>query len=212
MAAVVETFLSIQGESSFAGKPCFFIRLAGCNLDCNYCDSRYARTARFEASVAELVASAKKARVNLVEVTGGEPLLQAKTPELCAALLDAGFTVLVETNGSCNLDLVSDRCHRIMDRKLPDSGMAEHFDFANYDRLTARDEVKFVVSSPADFDFAAAEIKKFDLAAKPVELIFSPVWGKVEFADLAQWVVDSKLPVRMQLQLHKIIWGDRPGV
>ncbi len=212
MLAVVETFLSIQGESTFAGKPCFFIRLAGCNLDCNYCDSRYARTARSEASVAELVLQAQKSGAKLVEVTGGEPLLQAETPELCAALLAAGFTVLVETNGSCNIDLVPDRCHRIMDRKLPDSGMAEQFDFANYERLTSRDEVKLVVSSAADFNFAVAEIRQFELTKKPVELIFSPVWGKVEFADLAQWVVESKLPVRMQLQLHKIIWGDRPGV
>lgn len=212
MLGVVETFLSLQGESTYAGKPCFFIRLAGCNLDCVYCDSRYAAIPSFTASTDELVQMALKHPCRTVEITGGEPLLHQDTPTLCRQLLDAGFTVLVETNGSCNIDLVPRECVRIMDRKLPDSGMAEFHDNGNYSRLTPADQVKFVVSGKEDFDFAVSEIKKFSLDKINCELIVSPVWGKMDFKELAQLVIDSALPLRMQLQLHKIIWGDIPGV
>lgn len=212
MLEVAETFLSLQGESTFAGRACYFIRLAGCNLNCVYCDSLYARSAKYNSSVEDLVNGASKSGVKLVEVTGGEPLLQAETPALCEKLLANGFQVLVETNGSLNIDLVPRECVRVMDRKLPDSGMAEQHDFANYSRLTNQDEVKFVVSSVRDFDFAAAEIAKFNLDKIGCELLVSPVWGKMDLALLAEKVKSSALPLRMQLQMHKIIWGDRPGV
>ena len=150
--------------------------------------------------------------MKLVEITGGEPLLTPETPALCRALLDAGVEVLVETNGSLSIAPLPPEVCRILDCKLPGSGMAEANDYGNYERLTPRDEVKFVVSSREDFEFACDVIRRYDLAAKTPNLLFSPVWGRVEFADLAAWVVESRLPVRMQLQMHKLIWGDRPGV
>ncbi len=212
MLKIAETFLSLQGESTFAGLPCFFIRLAECNLRCNYCDSAYAWQASGTAEVPQLAAKAVASGAQLVEVTGGEPLLQEETPRLCDALLDAGLTVLVETNGSLPIDRVSVACHRIVDRKLPGSGMAAHHLDENYAKLTPRDEVKFVVSSAEDVDFAFAEIRKFHLDQIGCPLLLSPVWGRIDFAELAQKVISCNLPVRMQLQMHKIIWGDVPGV
>ena len=212
MLDVAETFLSLQGESTFAGRKCYFIRLAKCNLDCSYCDSRYAQTAQSRRSVEELVSGAVNSGAKVVEVTGGEPLLQAEATKLCEQLLAGKLEVLVETNGSVNIDIAPRECVRIMDRKLPGSGMAQYHDADNYARLTSHDEVKFVVSSAADFDFAVAEIKKYQLDKIGCELLVSPVWGKIDFALLAELVKKSALPLRMQLQMHKIIWGDKPGV
>ncbi len=212
MLKIAETFLSLQGESTFAGLPCFFIRLATCNLRCNYCDSTYAWQVSGEEEIPQLVKLARSSGVKLVEVTGGEPLAQAETPQLCTALLEAGFTVLVETNGSMPISRLDRRCHRIVDRKLPGSGMAEFHLDANYAELTPRDEVKFVVSDEKDVDFAFAEIKKFHLDEIGCPLLISPVWGRIAFDALAARVIESKLPLRMQLQMHKIIWGDVPGV
>lgn len=202
----------MQGESTHAGKVCFFIRLAGCNLRCNYCDTTYAWTGGEMRSVDELVSLALEANCNTVEITGGEPLMQAETPLLAEKLLDAGKTVLIETNGSLDFSVISNRCCRIVDCKLPGSGMAEKNCYAAYDHLTGRDEVKFVVSSREDFDFALDIIRKYDLTGKTGNLLFSPVWNRVEPAQLAQWVVDCGLPVRMQIQMHKVLWGDKRGV
>ena len=212
MLQVIETFKSVQGESTHAGKVCFFIRLAGCNLRCNYCDTTYAWTGGEMRSVDELVSLALEANCNTVEITGGEPLMQAETPLLAEKLLDAGKTVLIETNGSLDFSVISNRCCRIVDCKLPGSGMAEKNCYAAYDHLTGRDEVKFVVSSREDFDFALDIIRKYDLTGKTGNLLFSPVWNRVEPAQLAQWVVDCGLPVRMQIQMHKVLWGDKRGV
>ena len=212
MLQVIETFKSVQGESTHAGKVCFFIRLAGCNLRCNYCDTTYAWTGGEMRSVDELVSLALEANCDTVEITGGEPLMQAETPLLAEKLLDAGKTVLIETNGSLDFSVISNRCCRIVDCKLPGSGMAEKNCYAAYDHLTGRDEVKFVVSSREDFDFALDIIRKYDLTGKTGNLLFSPVWNRVEPAQLAQWVVDCGLPVRMQIQMHKVLWGDKRGV
>ena len=211
---VCETFSSIQGESSHAGKKCFFIRLSGCNLNCSYCDTAYARQpgSGSERTAAELLEEAKRAAIPLVEITGGEPLCSPETPALCRALLDANFEVLLETNGSLALDPIPAEVRKIVDCKLPGSGMSDRNCTANYALLTPHDEVKFVISGRGDFDYACAVIEKYRLYERTPHLIASPVWGRVDFAELAAWVMASPLPWRMQLQMHKVIWGDRRGV
>ena len=212
MLQVIETFKSVQGESTHAGKVCFFIRLAGCNLRCNYCDTAYAWSGGEERSVEELTAEVLASGCDTVEITGGEPLLHSETPVLVEKLLAAGKNVLIETNGSLDFSIVSNRCCRIVDCKLPGSGMAEKNCYNAYIHLTPRDEVKFVVSNREDFDFAIDVIRKYDLTAKTGNLLFSPVWDRVAPAQLAQWVIDCGLPVRMQIQMHKVLWGDKRGV
>ena len=212
MLSVCETFSSIQGESTRAGKPCFFIRLSGCSCACTYCDTEYAKAPGKEYRIDELLELARQSGLKLVEVTGGEPLEQEETPLLCRRLLDDGFEVLLETNGTLPLDAVPAGVRRIVDCKLPSSGMAARNCVRNYRLLNADDEVKFVVGSRGDFDYAVGVIEDHCLAEKKFELLISPVWGKVELAELADWVLKSGLPLRMQLQMHKIIWGDRRGV
>lgn len=212
MLPLIESFASIQGESTHAGKRCFFIRLAGCNLRCNYCDTTYAWNGGKNVSIAELTRMALDSRIPLVEVTGGEPLIHPETPALLQSLLDAGLEVLLETNGALPIANVPQKVRKILDCKLPDSGMSEHNLFENYSLLTPHDEVKFVVSSRNDFDWAIRVIGEYDLENKTPNLIFSPVWGRVSFENLAQWVIDSGRRIRMQLQMHKLIWGDRKGV
>ena len=212
MLSVCETFSSIQGESTHAGRPCFFIRLAGCSCRCSYCDTEYAKQPGREYGIDELVTLARSSGLKLVEVTGGEPMEQEETPLLCRRLSEDGFEVLLETNGTLPLDAVPVGVHRIVDCKLPSSGMAKRNCVHNYDLLGSGDEVKFVIGSRGDFDYAVGVIGSFRLADKKCELLVSPVWGSVEFADLAEWVMKSGLPLRMQLQLHKLIWGDRKGV
>ena len=212
MLSVCETFSSIQGESTHAGRPCFFIRLAGCSCNCSYCDTEYAKAPGREYAPADLVALARDSGLKLVEVTGGEPMEQRETPELCRLLLDAGFEVLLETNGTIPLDAVPAGVHRIVDCKLPSSGMAARNCVDNYKLLGPGDEVKFVVGSREDFKYAARVIAEHRLADAGCELLVSPVWGRGELPELAKWVLESGLPLRMQLQMHKIIWGDKRGV
>ena len=212
MLSVCETFSSIQGESTRAGKPCFFIRLAGCSCSCSYCDTEYAKAPGKAYRIDELAELARASGLKLVEVTGGEPMEQAETPLLCRRLLDEGFEVLLETNGTLPLDAVPPGVRRIVDCKLPSSGMAERNDVRNYAILNADDEIKFVVGSREDFDHAVKVIEAHRLTERGCELLVSPVWGKVEFSELAEWVLESGLPLRMQLQLHKLVWGDRRGV
>ncbi len=211
---LVESFTSLQGESTHAGRICFFLRLAGCNLDCNYCDTRYARDpgAGDPATPEALTELARRSGTGLVEITGGEPLADPETPELCRRLLDAGFEVLLETNGSLSIAPVPGEVRKILDCKLPGSGMAEHNLFANYALLAPHDEVKFVVSDRADFDYTLDAVRRYGLASRTRNLLVSPVWGRVSFGELAEWVIESRAPVRMQLQMHKLIWGDRRGV
>ena len=212
MLSVCETFSSIQGESTHAGRPCFFIRLAGCSCNCSYCDTEYAKAPGREYALANLVSLARDSGLKLVEVTGGEPMEQRETPELCRLLLDARFEVLLETNGTIPLDAVPAGVHRIVDCKLPSSGMAARNCVDNYKLLGPGDEVKFVVGSREDFEYAARVIAEHRLTEAGCELLVSPVWGSVELPELAKWVLESGLPLRMQLQMHKIIWGDKRGV
>ncbi|MGE4563994.1 MAG: 7-carboxy-7-deazaguanine synthase QueE [Victivallaceae bacterium] len=207
--------MSLQGESTHAGRLCFFVRLAGCNLDCSYCDTPAAKP--FDAgcvrSVAEIVAEAVASGANFVEVTGGEPLAQADSIELLEALLAAGLEVALETNGSLPLDRVPPGVIRIVDYKLPSSGMAQRMLPENFRRLNGRDEVKFVIGSREDYQAAREVLERFDIAKQTANILYSPVWGAVDFAELASWIIADRLPGRMQIQLHKIIWGpDTSGV
>lgn len=212
MLRICETFSSIQGESTRAGRKCFFIRLAGCSLDCSYCDTEYAKQDGVPMSVEELVALARKAALPLVEVTGGEPLEQVETPRLCRELLNAGFEVMLETNGAQPLDAVPSGVVKIVDCKLPSSGMADRMLKDNYSLLLPDDEVKFVVGSQRDFEYALEVTGRYDLAKIGCALLVSPVWGKIELPELAKWVMECGEPFRMQLQMHRIIWGDKRGV
>jgi len=202
----------LQGESTQAGRRCFFIRLEGCNLNCSYCDTEYARSGGVEKSVSELVELAVASKVPLVEITGGEPLLEKELPELCSRLMDRGLEVMIETNGSMDVSVIPEGVRRIIDCKLPGSGMDKFNMYGNFSGLTALDEVKFVVSSKEDFDFALEVISRCGLEESPAALLASPVWGRVSFEELAGWVIESGSRLRMQLQMHKLIWGDKKGV
>jgi 7-carboxy-7-deazaguanine synthase len=203
---VSETFVSLMGESTRAGLPAYFIRLTGCNLRCRFCDTQYAYEGGSPVSVTALVEAALAQPHRLALVTGGEPLLQAETPVLLAEMLSAGFTVCVETNGSVPIGGVDVRVHRILDIKCPGSGMAERNDWRNLELLTSRDEVKFVVRDRLDFTWALEIIRNHHLSPRLAVLI-SPVFGKVPLPEAAAWIVDSGLPLRLNPQLHKYIWG-----
>jgi 7-carboxy-7-deazaguanine synthase len=203
---VCETFASLMGESTRAGVPAYFIRLTGCNLRCRYCDTAYAYEGGTLMTVGELVELARSQPHRLVLVTGGEPLLQAETPALLKDLLDAGFTVCLETNGSLPIGAVDARVHRILDIKCPRSGMADHNVYTNLYQLTSRDEIKFVVADQLDFTWAVEVIKHFRLAGH-LPVLISPVFGQVELKEAAAWVLATGLPLRLNPQLHKYIWG-----
>lgn len=202
---VCETFVSILGESGWVGLPAFFIRLSGCNLRCRYCDTAYAYGGGQKRTVASLVAEAQASGMRYTLVTGGEPLLQAECPDLLTALADAGFTVLLETNGSRPVQGLDPRVHRIVDLKCPGSGMAGHNFLKNLDDLTGRDELKCVVSDRQDFDWALATIRPWQSWERhPV--LFAPVFGVLPPAQLAAWILATRLPLRLNMQIHKYIW------
>jgi 7-carboxy-7-deazaguanine synthase len=205
---VFETFTSIQGESSHAGKICFFIRLAGCNLNCSYCDTQYAKNpaSGTEMSICNLVSLAKKAGAPIVEITGGEPLLQHQVPMLCEQLQEAGLIVMVETNGTQPVDILPPGTIRIIDCKCPSSGESERMLLSNCECLKPFDEMKFVISDENDFLYALAKIKKFGILKKTRNILFSPVFGKFPAAKLAELMIKHKSPGRLQLQIHKYIW------
>jgi len=205
---IVETFTSIQGESTHAGKLCFFIRLSGCNLNCSYCDTKYARNPDLgtDISILKLVSLAKKEGVPIVEITGGEPLLQHQVSILCEQLQEAGFIVMVETNGSQPIDMLPDGVIRIVDCKCPSSGESDKMLISNFDKLKPYDEVKFVISDEKDFNFAMDKMNKYQITKKTRNILFAPVFGKITPADLAKLMIKNKSPSRLQLQIHKYIW------
>jgi 7-carboxy-7-deazaguanine synthase len=210
---VTEIFYSIQGESSHAGRPCAFIRLSGCDLRCSYCDTEYAFSEGMEMSIPEILREIETYPTRLVLVTGGEPLLQPSVHDLFKSLLDQDYTVLVETGGHRSLESVDPRVRKIMDFKCPSSGMEEHNDYANIRYLNSADELKFVVGGRNDFDWACDLIRRNRDSLKVGNILFSPVYGRVSFAELADWVLACGLDVRLQVQLHKLIWPDvRRGV
>jgi 7-carboxy-7-deazaguanine synthase len=206
---VNEVFYSIQGESSFAGRPFAFIRLAECNLRCAYCDTTYAFHESTEIAIPEILGKIEAFPTRFILVTGGEPMLQKSVHELFQQLLGRGYTVLVETGGQISLAAVDPRVHKIMDFKCPSSGMEAHNYYENVRYLTPGDEVKFVVMDRNDFEWSCEIIRRYDLTARVSDVWFSPVHSKVSYADVADWVLKCGLPVRMQLQLHKILW---PGI
>ncbi|MBM4286424.1 MAG: radical SAM protein [Deltaproteobacteria bacterium] len=203
---VCETFWSLLGESTRAGLPAFFIRLAGCNLRCRYCDTPYAWEGGEERSVVSLLAAAGARPVRRVLVTGGEPLLQPQVHPLLEGLLAAGCTVLLETNGSLPIAGLDPRVHRIVDVKCPASGMAERCHWENLEALTPRDEVKFVVADREDFRYALEVVRTYQLLGRAPVLI-SPVFGELDPREAAAWIMESGLNLRLNLQLHKYLWG-----
>jgi len=211
---ITEIFYSIQGESSFAGLPCCFVRLTWCNLRCTWCDSEYTFTGGAEMNVEEVMEQVRGYGCKLVEVTGGEPLVQKRECcELVTRLCDEGFTVLVETGGSLDTSVLDPRAIKILDVKCPGSGEQHRNFWPNLERLNPRDEIKFVIADRADFDFALDVIEKYQLGSREPRVLFSPVWGAVELKEFANWVMQSGVRARMQLQLHKYIWGpDVKGV
>lgn len=211
---VNEIFYSIQGESSYAGYPCVFVRLTGCNLRCSYCDTGYAYHQGEELEVGDILDRVKAHRCPLVEITGGEPLVQQATPLLILRLLDDGFKVLVETNGSLNIDGIDRRCVRVVDIKCPSSGEAESNDWGNLARLSATDEVKFVIGDRKDYEYACRILQR--LKQNPVRVShvhFSPVSGTMAPDTLAGWMLEDRLEARLSLQIHKLVWGhEKMGV
>lgn len=209
---VCETFMSLLGESTLAGLPAFFIRLTGCNLRCRYCDTTYAYEGGGQRDIASLVATALASPAGLVLVTGGEPLLQAGTEQFLGDLLEAGLEVILETNGSLPIQGVDPRVRRIMDVKCPGSGMEGQNLWANLEVLTHRDEVKFVVSHREDFDWALRVMGLYRLVQR-LPVLISPVFEGPLLPEVATWIVESRLPLRLNLQLHKYIWGpEKRGV
>lgn len=214
---ISELFYSLQGESSFAGYPCIFIRLSGCNLRCSFCDSRYTyEESGQQHTISEILAFVEHYPVSLVEITGGEPLLQENIYPLMKKLIAMARTVLLETNGSQSLKKVPDGVIKIMDLKCPDSGMSEQMNLANFSLLSPEDEIKFVICSRKDYDWAVAmlqthivDIDNIQAIKKRPKILFSPVTSRLSPVKLGQWICDDYLPVRLQLQLHTILWPDQ---
>jgi 7-carboxy-7-deazaguanine synthase len=213
MLTINEIFHSIQGESTRAGERCVFVRLTACDLRCSWCDTPYAFHEGRKMAIGEVLAEVDRFDCPTVEVTGGEPLLQKEAPALMSALLARGRTVLVETGGHISLDRVPPGVIRIMDIKCPGSGEAHRMDWTNIDRLQVADEVKFVIADRGDYEFACDAVARHDLAGRVTAVLFSPVHGVLDARTLAEWVLADRLPVRVQLQVHKYIWRpDTRGV
>jgi 7-carboxy-7-deazaguanine synthase len=216
---ITEIFKSIQGEGTRAGLPCVFVRLTGCNLRCVWCDTAYAFRGGAKDSVEGVLdrvhslAGDGEHRTSLVEITGGEPLLQPETPELAKRLLAAGYTVMIETSGERFVGVLPREVIKIVDVKCPDSGEADTFDPANLDAVDEKDEIKFVIASRRDYDFAREFTKRHGLLKRVHQVLFSPVfedpggrWPGLNPRELVEWILADGLPVRLGLQLHKFIW------
>jgi len=210
---VHEIYASIQGESTFAGLPCTFVRTTGCNLRCSWCDTTQAFYGGTRMARAEVLARALATETPLVALTGGEPLLQPGSFPLLAELCDAGRTVLVETSGEADVSRVDPRVHKIMDLKAPGSGESHRNRWSNLDHIGPRDEIKFVLAGRDDYAWMRDVVRERDLAARTPHLLASTVFGKLAARDLVAWVLADRLPVRVQLQMHKYIWPpDAHGV
>ena len=203
---VCEIFSSIQGESSFAGLPCTFIRLTGCNLRCSYCDTSYAYYEGQELTADEIIREVQRTGINLVEITGGEPLLQNESHLLIKQLIDEGYKVLVETNGSQDIKKIAKKAIVILDIKTPGSGMSKEMDFTNLDYIKSSDEIKFVITNREDYEWSKDIIQKYKLMEK-CKLLFSPAFGTLPPENLAKWIIGDKLKIRFNLQLHKYIFS-----
>lgn len=208
MLRVTEIFRSVQGESTHAGRPCTFVRLTGCPMRCVWCDSEYTFTGGEHVSIDDVMVQVQSLGCQLVEVTGGEPLAQKEGFRLVSRLCDAGFEVLVETGGYVSTEELDQRASIILDVKCPASAEASRNHWPNLDRLRSdKDEVKFVLADRDDWEFAKEVIARYELQTRSKAVLISPAWGQIDLKELAEWIAGSGLNIRMQLQLHKYIWG-----
>jgi len=205
---VNEIFYSIQGESIYSGRPCVFVRLTGCNLRCSYCDTIYAYENGSELEIEPIIKQVDSFRCPLVEITGGEPLIQPETPLLIHSLLENGYEVMIETNGSLNVSIIDNRCIKIVDIKCPSSMESDKNDLENLKRVSRKDQVKFVIGTRKDYEYAVEIIRLIPSGFPGHHILFSPVFGKIVPSQLANWILEDKLDVRFHLQLHNIIWPD----
>jgi len=210
MLKITEIFHSLQGEARDAGRPTVFIRLTGCPLRCVYCDSEYAFYGGEWMNIDQIMAQVAVYRTRYVCVTGGEPLAQKRCLDLLHKLVEADYRVSLETSGAMGISQVDERVSRVVDIKTPDSGEVGRNLWANLELLTPHDQIKFVLCSKEDYEWALAEIRDRGLEDR-FDILFSPAWGQVNPKDLAEWVLQDRLNVRVQLQLHKLLWGDTPG-
>lgn len=206
-----EIFHSLQGESSTVGLPTSFVRLTGCPLRCVYCDTEYAFHQGQQIALSDILSELKSARARRVCVTGGEPLAQPACVILLTTLCDAGLKVSLETSGAMDISAVDERVKIVMDLKTPGSAESDRNLESNISLLQQKDEVKFVICDRRDYDWSKAKVDQYDLMDRVGEVLFSPSFGQVDYQQLAQWILEDKLQVRMQVQLHKIIWGEKPG-
>ena len=204
---IYEIYASVQGESTHVGRPCVFVRLAACNLRCVWCDTPYAFTGGTKKSVDDVVREVDAFGARVVEITGGEPMLQREVTVLMQTLLDTGHEVLLETGGHIPLDEVPEAVVAIVDVKCPGSGESAKMHWPNLEQLSPHDEVKFVIADRVDFEYACEVVKRYDLTARAAAVLFSPVHGALEPAELARWILAARVPVRLQLQQHKYIWS-----
>lgn len=209
MIRITEIFLSIQGESTSVGIPTVFVRLTGCPLRCTYCDTAYAFSGGSNMSVADIVAAVASHGVNAVTVTGGEPLAQRECLDLCRELCDLGYAVSIETSGALPVEALDDRVRKVMDLKTPSSGECERNLLDNIGYLGGNDEVKFVISDREDYEWVRTILN--DHAFGATEILLSPSHDVLNPATLAQWMLEDRLTARLQLQVHKYLWGDVPG-
>ena len=207
---ITEIFLSIQGEGLTAGVPTVFVRLTGCPLRCTYCDTAYAFSGGEYLTVPQVLDRVRVFGTQHVTVTGGEPLAQAGALDLMRTLCDAGHAVSLETSGALDVAAVDRRVVRVLDLKTPSSGECARNLYANLDHLRVGDQVKFVLADRADYDWAVTTAAQYDIATRAC-VLFSPAWGRLDGATLAEWMLADRLPYRLQLQLHKILWGEAPG-
>lgn len=206
---LTEIYQSIQGESSFVGQRCVFVRLTGCNLRCNYCDTEYSFYGGKNYSVADILDIVNNYKCNLVEITGGEPLLQKGVLPLMASMCDEGKTVLIETSGNRDISAVDPRVNIIMDLKTPSSGECERNRYENLKHLKSKDEVKFVIGSEEDYVWSRDQLLTHKINELCGKVIFSPVFDQIKYSDIVDWIVRDCLEVTFQLQLHKFIWDPK---
>jgi 7-carboxy-7-deazaguanine synthase len=207
---ITEIFYSLQGEARTAGIPTIFIRLTGCPLRCGYCDTTYAFQGGDWWTIEDILKQLQQYNTRYVTVTGGEPLAQKTCLQLLSALCEQNYDVSLETSGALDISDVDSRVSRVMDIKTPGSGEQDKNLLANIEQLTSHDQVKFVICDRQDYDWAVSFVNEYELAAR-TEILFSPSHGQLDISQLAEWVLQDQLPVRVQIQLHKLIWGNEPG-
>ncbi len=206
---VNEIFYSIQGESIYSGQPCIFVRLTGCNLRCTYCDTRYAYEEGQKMEIDRIIRRVLGFKCRLIEITGGEPLIQSETPLLVSRLLENGYIVMMETNGSLDISRIDPRCIKVLDVKCPSSNESKKNDVTNLQKLHSQDQIKFVIGNREDYTFAKNVISSHCADFPGNRILFSPVYGKMPPAELAEWILKDHLNVRLHLQIHKYIWPDK---